>query len=220
MPSQLIPSVNVLSLNELKEKINILKDLTNRFHLDIAEKKFTGYYETWYNPVYLDFINEKLFLDLHLMVYLKPQEVLKWSRSNVKTLIVHPESVSNFDALLKISKKLKKKIFIAWSPDVTFDLVEKYLDYINGLLILGVKPGKSGQELMTETYEKLNFIKNLKLSRKLKLEIMVDGGINNDNLKKICQYLPDFIIMGSAIYDKPDPRKAFLELNSLIKTIT
>lgn len=220
MPSQLVPSINVSNLTELKEKINILKDLTNYFHLDIAEKEFTGYYETWHNPAYLDFINERLFFDLHLMLYLKPQQILKWSKANVRNLIVHPEASSNFDALLKMSKKLKKKIFIAWSPDISFDLIEKYLDYINGLLILGVKPGKSGQELITETYDRLNFIRNLKLSRKLKLEIMVDGGINVDNLKKICQYLPDFIILGSAIYNQSDPRKAFLELNTLIKTLT
>lgn len=220
MSSQLVPSINVSTLNELKEKINILKDLTSHFHLDIAEKEFTGDYETWHNPVYLDFINEELFFDLHLMIYLKPQEILKWSKFNVRSLVLHPESTSNFDALLKMSKKLKKKIFIAWSPGITFELVEKYLSYINGLLILGVKPGKSGQELMVETYERLDFIKNLKLSKKLKLEIMVDGGVNADNLGKICQYLPDFIIMGSAIYDQPNPREAFLELDSLIKRLT
>lgn len=220
MSSQLLPSINVSNLNDLKEKINVLKDLTKYFHLDVAEKEFTGYYETWHNPAYLDFIGENLFFDLHLMVYLKPQEILKWSKPNVKNLIVHPESSSNFDALLKISKKLKRKIFIAWSPDISFELIEKYLSYINGLLILGVKPGKSGQELIDETYEKLNFIKNLKLSENLKLEIMVDGGVNIYNLEKICQYLPDYIIIGSAIYNQSDPQKAFLELNNLVKSLT
>lgn len=216
---QLIPSVNVSNLSELKEKIQILKDLSKYFHLDIAEKEFTGYYETWQNPVYLDYLDEELFYDLHLMIYLKPQEIFKWSKVSVRTFIVHPESVSNFDALLKIIKKLKKKIFLAWSPGIAFELIEKYLTYVNGLLILGVKPGKSGQQLTNDTYERLDFIKNLKSSTKLKLEIMVDGGIDANNLKEICHYLPDFIIVGSAVYGEHDPRKAFLELNSLIKSL-
>lgn len=220
MSIKLVPSINVSNLNDLKEKINILKDLTNYFHLDIAKKEFTGNYETWSNPAYLDLINEELLFDLHLMIYLRPQEILKWSKPNIKNFIVHLEVCSNFDALLKICKKLKKKIFVVWSPDINFEMIEKYLNYINGLLILGVKPGKSGQELIAETYMRLDFIKNLKLSRNLKLEIMVDGGINTDNLKKICQYLPDFIIMGNSIYGQSDPQKAFLELNSLIKKLS
>jgi ribulose-phosphate 3-epimerase len=54
-----------------------------------------------------------------------------------------------------MAKKTKKKIFIAWSPDVEFDFIKKYLNYVDGVLILGVRPGRAGQKFLEETYERI-----------------------------------------------------------------
>ncbi|GIW66779.1 MAG: ribulose-phosphate 3-epimerase [Candidatus Parcubacteria bacterium] len=217
MVVQVIPSVNAQALNELKEKIMILKEVVNHFHVDVAEKKFTGSYETWLNPSYLDFLDENLIIDLHLMLFLKPQEILKWDKVNVRNFILHLEASSNPDGLLKVTKKLKKKIFIAWSPDIDFDFIKKYLDYVNGVLVLGVKPGASGQNFIEQTYDKLSILNNLKKTKKNNLTLMVDGGINLINFKKICNYSPDFIVMGSAIYNSQNPVKTFLEIKNSLK---
>jgi ribulose-phosphate 3-epimerase len=156
MKTKIIPAINSQTFEEIKEKINLLKDLTNHFHLDVASLEFTGY-QTWQNPEDLTKIENSTF-DLHLMLSLKPQEILKWAKENIKTLILHLEASQNPDGLLKMAKKTKKKIFLAWSPDVEFDFIKKYLNYIDGVLILGVKPGKSGQKFLEETYERIEMI--------------------------------------------------------------
>ncbi len=206
MKPKIIPAINAQTFEEIKEKINLLKDLTQNFHLDVAELSFTGY-QTWNRPQDLDQL-ENVFVDLHLMVSLKPQEVLKWSKDNVKRLILHLEASKNPDGLLKISKKTKKEIFLAWSPNIEFDFIKKYLNYVKGVLVLGVNPGKAGQKFLEETYERIKLIKdNLKTKQKL----MIDGGINEVNFQKILSFQPDFIVMASAIYQKKDPRKEYLK---------
>jgi hypothetical protein len=206
MKTKIIPAINAKTFEEIKEKINLLKDLTNHFHLDVASLEFTGYQT--YPRIHADLerINADLGLikinqnnnprrsaldqrlsavfDLHLMLSLKPQEILKWAKENVKTLILHLEASQNPDGLLKMAKKTKKKIFIAWSPDVEFDFIKKYLNYVDGVLILGVKPGKAGQKFLEETYERIEIIKEEKNKNKLKIKLMVDGGINKENLIK------------------------------------
>ncbi|BCX15166.1 MAG: hypothetical protein KatS3mg097_058 [Candidatus Parcubacteria bacterium] len=255
MKTKIIPAINAQSFEEIKEKVNILKDSTQNFHLDVAEKSFTGY-ETWRNYNDLDRLeltridanygnnrelmptddndvgngsdgsshkfainnsvrsSSRIVFDIHLMIPLKPQEILKWAKENVKRLILHLEASSNPDGLLKLAKKTKKEIFIGWSPKITFDFIKKYLDFVNGVLILGVNPGRAGQSFLEDTYNRLAFIKK-KLKKNQKL--MIDGGINQQNLRQILTYEPDFIIMASAIYNTEDPFKTYLGFIEIIK---
>jgi ribulose-phosphate 3-epimerase len=213
MKTKIIPAINAQTFQEIKEKINLLKDLTNHFHLDVAGLEFTGY-QTWQNSEDLTKIENATF-DLHLMLSLKPQEVLKWAKENVKTLILHLEASQNPDGLLKMAKKTKKKIFISWTPDVEFDFIKKYLNYVDGVLILGVRPGRAGQKFLEETYERIENLKSKIQKRKLKL--MIDGGVNEENLKKILSYEPDFIVMASAIYNSENPREKYIWFLDQIK---
>jgi ribulose-phosphate 3-epimerase len=224
MKTKIIPAINVQTFEEIKEKINLLKDLTNHFHLDVASLEFTGY-QTWQNPEDLTKI-EDLTFDLHLMLSLKPQEILKWAKENVKTLILHLEASQNPDGLLKMAKKTKKEIFIAWAPNVEFDFIKKYLNYVDGVLILGVRPGRAGQRFLEETYER---IENLKSNpapgqstvqgrlQKRKLKLMIDGGVNEESFQKILSYEPDFIVMASAIYNSENPKEKYLWFLNQIK---
>ena len=237
MKTKIIPAINVQTFEEIKEKINLLKDLTNHFHLDVASLEFTGYQT--YPRIHADLerINADLGLikinqnnnprrsaldprlsvvfDLHLMLSLKPQEILRWAKENVKTLILHLEASQNPDGLLKMAKKTKKKIFIAWAPDVEFDFIKKYLNYVDGVLILGVKPGRAGQRFLEETYKRIENLRYQIQNRFVK--IMVDGGVNEENFQKILSYEPDFIVMASAIYNSENPKEKYLWFLSQIK---
>ena len=243
MKTKIIPAINAKTFEEIKEKINLLKDLTNHFHLDVASLEFTGY-QTYprihsdlerinadlglikikinqNNNLYESALDPRLSVvfDLHLMLSLKPQEILKWAKENVQTLILHLEASQNPDGLLKLAKKTKKKIFIAWSPDVEFDFIKKYLNYVDGVLILGVKPGRAGQKFLEETYERIEVIKEEKKKNKLKIKLMVDGGINRENFDKILSFNPDYIVMASAIYSEGNPKENYLFFNKKVKNV-
>jgi ribulose-phosphate 3-epimerase len=216
MKTKIIPAINAQNFEEIKEKIELLKNFVNHFHLDVAEKNFTGY-QTWQNYYDLDRLEKNLVFDLHLMISLKPQEILKWAKENVKRLILHLEASQNPDGLLKIAKKTKKEIFLAWSPEVEFNnFLEKYSRFIDGVLILGVKPGKAGQSFLAETYQRIEFFKE-KTKNLKKLKLMIDGGVNKENFQKILSYQPDFIIMASAIYNTQNPAKSYLEFIDMTK---
>jgi ribulose-phosphate 3-epimerase len=249
MKTRIIPAINAQTFEEIKERINLLKDLTNHFHLDVASLEFTGYQT--YPRIHADLerINADLGLikinqnnnprrsaldprlsvvfDLHLMLSLKPQEILKWAKENVKTLILHLEASQNPDGLLKMAKKTKKKIFITWSPDIEFDFIKKYLNYVDGVLILGVKPGRAGQKFLEETYSRIeqiladntdkNYPYKSVLNPHRSVKIMIDGGVNEENLQKILSYEPDFIVMASAIYNSENPKEKYLWFLNQIK---
>lgn len=211
---KIIPSINTETFEIAKQRIDTLKDLTKEFHLDISNLDFANF-QTWNNPKELDRLDENLKLQVHLMTKLKPQEILKWSNHRIKTLILHLEACQLPHALIKFAKKLKKEIIISWSPLIEKEFIDEFVRFVNGLLILGVYPGKSGQELLPSTFERLKTALEYKLKLK-KFKIFVDGGIDKSNIKEIIKYKPDYIILGKAIFEG-DPRKNFLFFSNLVK---
>ncbi|GIW66875.1 MAG: hypothetical protein KatS3mg095_0773 [Candidatus Parcubacteria bacterium] len=213
MKIKLVPAINAKNFDEIKERLNLLKKLTNHFHLDIATIEATNY-ETWHNASELKKLPRELIIDLHLMTYLKPNDIFKWNDEVIKRFIIHPEYCYNIFSVLKQIKRFRKEIYLAWSPNIEFDFLERYLNYVNGLLVLGVNPGKSGQEFIEDTYKKLEFINKIRNYKKIKL--MVDGGINKNNVIKIISYNPNFIIIASSIYSSERPDKSYIEFKNLL----
>jgi pentose-5-phosphate-3-epimerase len=80
-------------------------------------------------------------------------------------------------------------------------------------LVLVVEPGKSGQEILEDTFERIKIAKNI-LNNKQKL--IVDGGINEENFEEIKKFEPDIIVLGSAIFDKKNPREEYLKFSKLV----
>jgi len=209
---KILPAINTENFDEAKNRINLLKDLTKEFHIDISSLDFSNY-QTWQNPKDIDRLEEDLRLHLHLMIRLKPQEILKWDNKRVKSFILHLEGTNLPDALIKFSKKTKKNLFIAWSPKIEKEFIERYIKFVDGILVLGVEPGKSGQEILEDTFERIKIAKNI-LNNKQKL--IVDGGINEENFEEIKKFEPDIIVLGSAIFDKENPREEYLKFSKLV----
>ncbi len=212
---KILPSINTQTFDEAKSRIDYLKNITNEFHLDISSLEFANY-QTWNNPKELERLDENLKLHLHLMIKLKPQEILKWSNKRIKTLILHLEGSNLPYALIRFAKKLKKELIIAWSPNIDKDFIDEFVRFFNGILILGVNPGKSGQKFLESTFERLQEAVLYKEKIK-KFKIIVDGGVNKENIYKIMEYKPDYIILGKAIFGEGDPLLNYLYFKSLIK---
>lgn len=212
---KVIPSINVGSFEEVKKRIELLKSITKEFHLDISSLNFTNH-QTWQNPKDLERLDENLKLQIHLMVKLKPQEILKWNNKRIKSLILHFEGCNLPFALLKFAKKLKKEIIIAWSPSVEKEFIEEFLQYVNGILILSVYPGKSGQKFIESSFNRLEDAISFKNKFRNIKNIIIDGGINEENFKDLVNYKNlDYIIIGYAIFGKDDPVQAYKYFLSL-----
>ena len=215
---RIIPSINTENFEEAKNRINLLKNYTNEFHIDISSKDFANY-QTWQNPKEIDRLDEDLKLHLHLMIRLKPQEIIKWDNKRIKIFILHLEACNLPYALIKFAKKLKKEIVLAWSSNIDEEFIEEFVKYVNGILVLGVNPGKSGQKFLESTYERIEKAFSLKSKFKNIKKIILDGGLNEENIKKFIKYPFDYIVVGNAIFGKENPKEAYNSLLNMIKSI-
>ena len=102
-------------------------------------------------------------------------------------------------AIDKYIKKIKDsgiKVGLAINPDTNIDIILPYLDKIDIILVMSVVPGKGGQKFMKEIIPKLEKLRNLQ--KDYSYEIEIDGGINDDTIFLVKDYV-DIIVSGSYI---------------------
>ena len=110
---------------------------------------------------------------------------------------------------MNLLKKENKKVGISLKPKSKIDLIEKYLDKIDLVLIMSVEPGFGGQKFMPEVLEKTKMLKEIINKKNLKIDIEIDGGINFDNCSLAKEAGANIIVSGSTIFkeNKGDLKK-------------
>jgi ribulose-phosphate 3-epimerase len=76
-----------------------------------------------------------------------------------------------------------------------------------------VHPGKQGQKLIKRTLDKVKKIR----SWDKKIDIEVDGGVNEKNIQECYKAGANKLVVGSAIFKTKNPKKTIDNLNSIIK---
>ena len=88
--------------------------------------------------------------------------------------------------------------------------VEPLPEGIKHVLVLAVKPGKSGQAFNPKALQTIRFLKK-KLPN---VTITVDGGVTPVNAKKIFKAGANAVTSGSYIWDSDNPIHAYNELRN------
>lgn len=198
---QIVPVINVKTVQKLKEKINLLKDFDGIFQLDVADGKFIPW-KTWNSPEVLKKMRKiKGRFELHLMVH-NPEQVLPyWAETGPRRIIVHCEAVKDFPALQDICRQNSIGLGVAINPETPLAAAEKYWKKADLALVLGVSPGPSGQKFEWFVLDRIRRIKK-KFSN---LVCEIDGGVNAENLAEVKKSGVDLIAVGSAIFESSDP---------------
>ena len=198
-------SVSILKEKNNKEEVidKLLNTSADYIHLDIMDSTFTNNSSFDLNDFKL--VNKKY--DIHIMSTDLDNQINKAIKLNPEYISFHYESTKEIDKYIDLIKKHNIKVGLAISPKTKLYKIKKYLDKIDMLLILSVVPGLGGQtyiEKVTKKIIKANKIKKNYL-------ISVDGGINNDTINKIKEYV-DIVVAGSYITDSEDYENRIMSL--------
>ena len=198
-------SVSILKEKNNKEEVidKLLNTSADYIHLDIMDSTFTNNSSFDLNDFKL--VNKKY--DIHIMSTDLDNQINKAIKLNPEYISFHYESTKEIDKYIDLIKKHNIKVGLAISPKTKLYKIKKYLDKIDMLLILSVVPGLGGQtyiEKVTKKIIKANKIKKNYL-------ISVDGGINNDTINKIKEYV-DIVVAGSYIIDSEDYENKIMSL--------
>lgn len=145
--------------------------------------------------------NSNILLDIHLMVD-NPQKVIKdYIALKPSIITIHYESVRKEKDIVKIAKLIKSKDImfgLSIKPNTPVNDIVKFADMLDLILIMSVEPGKSGQQFIDSSIQKIKDAKALAAGRDVIVE--VDGGVNLKNFKDVVDAGARFLVMGSAFY--------------------
>ncbi|MBR3198556.1 MAG: ribulose-phosphate 3-epimerase [Bacilli bacterium] len=187
-----------------KEKINKLNNAVDQIHFDIMDGKFTERATISLNTLEenLKDINKKI--DIHLMVINIKKYIDEVLKFNPTYITFHIEATDNPEYFIKYIKEKNIKVGIAINPETNIKKILPYIKEIDLVLIMSVHPGKGGQKFI-DISEKINTLYEYKNNNKLSYVIEVDGGINNETIKKIKK--ADIAVAGSFITDSGNYQK-------------
>ena len=156
-----------------------------------------------------------LLLDVHLMIE-RPQNFLQqFQQAGAQLLTVHVETCPHLHRVLQAIKKLGCKAGVALNPATPLSSLEYILEEVDLVLIMSVNPGFGGQSFIPAVLPKIRALAQEKKRRSLRLEIQVDGGINEKNAAQVITAGADILVTGSALFGSARPQKMIRDLKML-----
>jgi len=207
---EIIPSLIVSDFEELKSKLDQLEGLVNWAEVDIADGVFSPNI-TWQIADDLSELDGKIKLSAHLMTEL-PETIIDDWLEWVDRVVVHIESTNELDAIVEKYASRPTDLAVALELETPIEKVFPYLGKIKTVQLMSIlNIGYYGEKFDDRVLEK---IKNLR-AKDPDLKIVVDGGLDLENAKKVLAAGADDLVVGSHIWRSDDIEEAVRDFQNL-----
>lgn len=151
--------------------------------------------------------NTKIPLDIHLATITPEKYIDMMSHINPKYISFHVESSSNVKRDIDKIRSYGIGPIIAISPQTDVKEIEEYIGLVDGILVMTVNPGFSGQKFNYKVLDKLKRITELVKGYENPPFIEVDGSINKKTIEAMLGNKIDIYVLGtSALFNNNDDK--------------
>jgi len=197
------PSILSCNFNRLGEEIESLEKAgADLIHIDVMDGHFVP--NITIGPEVIKKIRPltKVPFDVHLMISPVDNFIEDFANAGSDIITIHPEATKDLKKSIKLIKKFDKKVGISLNPNSEIILIEPYLNDIDLILVMSVNPGFAGQKFKPEVLKKLEKIKKIIVSKNLKIDLEIDGGINFQNSIDAKNAGANILVSGSTIFNE------------------
>lgn len=195
-----LASADQMKLGEELEKVKCF----GRLHFDIEDGNFVPNITFGFKTIRKACERlENTVKDAHLMVTDPEAYIAPLAELGFHAVCFHWEAAPYPMRLIQKIRKNGMKAGIALNPRTPVGEMEAYLPLIDYILLMSSEPDEAGEQFQELTYEKIRYLSQ----KKTGCPIVVDGGINMDNVLDVFQAGAAGVVMGRAVFGAEDPRQ-------------
>lgn len=199
---RIAPSILAADFNILGRQIEELeKNGIELLHIDVMDGIFVPSI-SFGMPLIASIRQEsRLFFDVHLMIEKPERYVEDFVISGADSITVHYEACDDLLKIINRVHSLGVECGIAINPETPVESVYPYLNEVDMILIMSVRPGFGGQRFKEEVLEKVEALAAIRKEKGLDFQIEIDGGVNKRNMNRIAEKGVDILVAGTAVFD-------------------
>ena len=204
---KIAPSILSADFSRLGEEVGRLEtEGADWVHVDVMDGVFVP--NITIGPAVVKAIRPctSLPFDVHLMITSPERYIEQFADAGADYITVHVEATEDVKGAIDLIHSLGKKAGLSLNPETPFTAVEPYLEHIDLLLVMTVRPGFGGQSFMPVGLPKIAAARERFDAIGSSAELAVDGGINRDTGRECIDAGVSVLAAGSALFKSPDMR--------------
>jgi ribulose-phosphate 3-epimerase len=216
MNPQIAPSILAADFANLQKEVEMLNaSAADYIHVDIMDGVFVPNISFGIPVTEAIHRHATKPLDVHLMIVNPELYVEDFVKAGASIVTVHLEACTHLHRTLQEIKRLGVAAGVALNPHTPIELLAEVLEEVDLVCVMSVNPGFGGQKFIEHSYVKVANLKNLILKKGAKTQIEVDGGVSEQNAKRLVEAGADILVAGNFVFKAPDPMAAIASLKSI-----
>lgn len=206
----ILPGILEKDWSAIEKKIQLVKPFVKAIHIDLLDGKFAPN-TSFLHPAPFAKYTHDLFFELHMMVFNPIKYLQPFADAGFRRFIGHIEMMPDQVTFVAKAERIGEAVLAIDTPTDTSAIKVPLID-LDGLLVMTVKAGFSGQKFMPENLKKVK-----KLRSKTEIPIEIDGGVNDEHLKMALKHGVNRFVATSFLFKSDTPEERYRLLQEACK---
>ena len=208
-------SILAADFAHLADQVKLIEPYAEAIHIDIMDAHFVP--PITIGPVVVASLRPVTDLVLHGHLMVETPEGLfdELAEAGLDIVSFHHEAVDDPAPIIAKARGAGLRVGMTLNLETQVEASFAYLDELDDLMLMSIRPGWAGQELNPDIYPRLETARVEVDRRGLETAIEIDGGVKVHNAKRAVDAGATVLVAASALFGSSDPAEAARELAAI-----